>query len=80
VHPAPTTQAAVSWDVWIAVALLVGAAALIAAAVIRRRPVYVWPAIWLLAGALFAYVLGPIYGLAAALLALAPAPGRTWRS
>jgi hypothetical protein len=80
VNPAFAPLAAVSWDVWTAVALAAVAAALIAAAVSRRRAALAWPAIWLLAGALFAVVFGAVYGLAAGLLALAPRPGGTWGS
>jgi hypothetical protein len=65
----------------LAIALVAVAAGLTTAAVRdpRRRVAFAWPAIWLFVAASVAYLAGPVYGIAAALLALAPAPGRTWR-
>ncbi len=76
----PKPLAAFPWEVLTGVALLALAAVLVAVAVARHRPRLAWPAIWLVAGAVMAFVFGPVYGLAVALLALAPAPGHTWRS
>ncbi len=64
----------------VSVALLVGALALAIAAwrLPAHRARLAWAAIWVLAGALVALIFGAIYGLIAAVLALAPPPGRTW--